>query len=122
MPSLFPLNKLTIREHPLWKQLRECWRFECYAGGWEICIFWWNKVTRFTLLSLFVKHVSSFIYMPVNISFPLLRNTEANTTELTLEMETQECISLYSYTHSPNVSDKGQPVEKYLCILVMRDS
>lgn len=67
-------------------------------------------------------HVSSFIYMPVNIPFPLLRNTEANTIELTLEMETQECISLYFYTHSPNVSASGQPEEKYLCILVMTDT
>lgn len=106
MPSFFPSNKLTIREHPLWKQLRECRRFECYAGGWEICIFWWNKVTGFTLLSLFVNHVSSFIYMPVNIPFPLLRNTEANITELALEWE-QECISVYLHTHSPNVSAGG---------------
>lgn len=72
------------------------------------------------MLSLFVKHVSSFIYMPVNIPFPLLRNTEANTTELTLEMETQKCISLY--THSPNVSANRQPEEKYLYILAMTDT
>lgn len=45
--------------------------------------------------------------MAVNIPFPLLRNTEANNTELILEMETQECISLYLYTYSHNARARG---------------
>lgn len=102
-----PLTNWLLEHITEWKQLWECWHFECSAVVWEISIFWWNKVSGFTLLSHFVKHLSSFIYMAVNIPFSLLRNTEANNTELRLEMETQESISLYLYTQSHNVRARG---------------